>query len=214
MALNLRAISLSVLAVSIVGCGTYTDGSSLNNTSPYSTAPNPIASGDPYNSSQYPTPGSPAPSTYPTPVPVPTLAAATDSSSTGTIANPAPDATDSVAPDPSVSQAPAVMPSLPPVSPTALRIVNVVPTKTLGLCDYIVPCWKAEIRSVSVQNPLFTISQSGRLVINFMLNGSIVEQPLSISLTIPPASTWTSSSPYEATVRSDTANAAVMTDGQ
>lgn len=217
MARHNRLIGLTILAATLVGCGgTTTPGldNAYNGTSAYGgSAPYPVASGDPYNSSTYPTVGTPPISSSPTPVPV------SSSDPSGDSASPTPSPTDSPLPyptdgaSPAPTDSPSPMPSFPAVSGTGLRIIDVQPTKVLGLCDYIIPCFKAKINSVSIQNPLMNATQTGQLIISFLSNGVVVSDPISQAVSLPPAAIEVFG-PFEATVRSDTANAQVTTDGQ
>ncbi len=81
------------------------------------------------------------------------------------------------------------------------------------MCDYTTPCFKAEIVSVSVQNPRLSVTQTGQLIISFLSNGAIVAAPLTQAISLPPAAIQVFG-PFEATVRSDTATVQVTTDGQ
>ena len=189
---------MAIVAGTLVGCGgTPSSGYDAN---ALTGAPYPVATSDPYDGTTYPTPGYPPPTDTPTPVPVPSLAPATDSASPS--------------PSPAASDAPSPLPSMAPDSSTALRIVNIDgPSEVLGFCDYILPCLKAKITSISIQNPLMNATQTGHLLISFSSGGTALADPLSISVSLPPAAIQ-AFGPFEASDRSDAANAQVVTDGQ
>ncbi len=193
---------LALVAGTLVGCGGTT--SSGYDANALTGAPYPVATVDPYDSSTYPTPGNPPSAETATPVPVPSLDPATDS------ASPAP----ADSPTPAASDAPSPLPSMAPDSSTGLRIVNIDgPSEVFGFCDYILPCMKAKITSISIQNPLMNATQIGHLLISFSSGGTALADPLSISVSLPPAAIQ-QFGPFEASDRSDAADAQVVTNGQ
>ncbi len=193
---------MAIVAGTLVGCGGTT--SSGYDANALTGAPYPVATSDPYNSTTYPTPGNPPAADTATPVPVPSVAPATDSASPAPVDGTTTTATDSASP----------LSSIATDSTTALRIVNIDgPSEVLGFCDYIVPCFKAKITSISVQNPLMNATQTGHLLISFSSSGTALADPLSISVSLPPAAIQ-QFGPFEATDRSDAADAQVVTDGQ
>lgn len=201
---NLKTPAALALALylAVTGCGNRGDDQQVVPTSPvqpgYSAPP-----ADPYNQTQYPTPGSPPASPAPTPRPVPSVPVVDPS--TAPSASPDPSASPSTAPSPSPSPSPSVSPT-PVPSDYALRIVN-VQKSTSGLW-----LWKKAEITVQVQNPLLTRAQTGKVVVTYFLNGSIVGQPLVNGVSLQPAEIRTFT--FKATQRSDDSTAQVTTDGQ
>lgn len=199
---NLKTPASLALALylAIAGCGNRGEDQQPIPTSPvqpgYSAPPS-----DPYNQTQYPTPGSAPATPSATPRPVPSVPVVNPSP--GASASPAPSTNPSTAPSPSPS--PSASP--PPVSADyKLRIVD-VKKSTSGIW-----LWKKAELTVQVQNPLLTRVQTGKVIVTYFYDGSIVGQPLSNGVSLQPAEIKTFT--FKATQKSDDANAQVTTDGQ
>jgi hypothetical protein len=120
-----------------------------------------------------------------------------------------PPASASATPRPVPSTTPSASPS-PTPGPISgdyrLRITD-VKKKTSGFW-----LWKKAEITVQVQNPLLTRAQTGKIVVTYFYNGSIVGQPLTNGISLQPADIKTFT--FKATEKSDDANVQVTTDGQ
>ncbi|MBM3266802.1 MAG: hypothetical protein FJZ01_04055 [Candidatus Sericytochromatia bacterium] len=181
------AITLLIGAIA-AGCGSNTNNSSALPTSPAQPGYGAPAT-DPYNQTQYPTPGSAPATGTATPRPVPSVPPATG------------DATGSPAPTPTPTASATPIPN-----DFKLRLVS-VQKKTSGIW-----LWKKAEITVQVQNPLFTRAQTGKVLVTYFYSGSIVGQPLSSGISLQPAEIKTFT--FKATEKSDDATAQVTTDGQ
>lgn len=200
---NLKTPAALALALylSVAGCGNRGEDQQAVPTSPvqpgYSAPPS-----DPYDQPQYPTPGSPPATPSATPRPVPSVPVVDPSAAPS--GSPAPTASPPGA-SPSPSPVPTVTPT-PVPHEYALRIVN-VQKSTSGWW-----LWKKAEITVQVHNPLLTRAQTGKIVVTYFYNGSIVGPPLATGISLQPAEIRTFT--FKATQKSDDANAQVTTDAQ
>jgi hypothetical protein len=181
------ALAISfIIGAAMAGCGSNTNTGTSPGTSPAQPGYGAPAT-DPYNQAQYPNAGTPPATAAATPRPIPVVAPATG------------DATASPTPTPTASATPVP-------NDFKLRLIS-VQKKTSGFW-----LWKKAEISVQVQNPLLTRAQSGKVVVTYFFNGSIVGEPLSNGISLLPAEIKTYS--FKATQKSDDSTAQVTTDGR